>query len=88
MKLYKNLTANQLKKACEENKFILVRMKSGRIWGMNCKLGLMVPFLKLHGNYETPWIGFKPCSYNEYLTYKAPMALHKFKEYKQTQIIL
>ena len=62
------LLTSSLKRAIEQNRFILVRHFNGYLYGINCK----IPFRWLQDNEETVIIGWRSCSFHEYLTYKIP----------------
>lgn len=71
----KNLTVGQLEKACSENSFIILRTASNGQYGFNCKIRSLSKIKKGAPYLETNYIGFKPCSFNEYISFKVPFIL-------------
>jgi len=65
------LTREQLKKACDNNKYILARFLSGYQMGINC--GVSNIALKRH-DYDmegkTPFISYISCGFMEYISKK------------------
>ena len=70
----KRLTTKKVKNILESNKYVLMRMTNGSLIGINCKLvnlnRMKINFTKTKMNWRTRYIGFKPCSFNEYLNHK------------------
>jgi hypothetical protein len=65
------ITVSQLKKACDENKYIIVRDYDNNIWAINCKVSSIALKRKPYDyNQNTKFIGFYPCSFQNYITYK------------------
>ena len=76
----KTLTRIQIYNICKENKYVIFREFTGYGYGHNCKLGeLLYKKYSDKPNTTTDFVSFKPCDLNEYITYKIPMNLHKFK---------
>ena len=72
-KAMKNMTVKQIKKVCSEHKYILLRLESGALVGINCKIGKFAE--KMHeysDTHETKYVSYIPCSFHEYLNYKYP----------------
>ena len=67
-----NLTVNQIKKACKLFPYIAIRFEgSNKLIGINSK----VAFLSRWNNKEnikTPYISYRPISFNEYINLKRP----------------
>lgn len=61
----------ELMKACLLHDYILVRLKSNRLIGINCKVYDMA-CKRIKSNIDENSIAesFKPCSFQEYITYK------------------
>lgn len=69
----KRLTVGQLKKACDEFKYLLVRFPSGNKMGINTGVSRIATKKKTYNDFSlTDFIGFEPCSLNEYITHKHP----------------
>jgi len=67
----KNLTFYQLKKACDENKFILLRSVDGKLSGVNTKIAeIILKHKKYKNSHKSKYIGFIPCNFQEYINYK------------------
>ena len=65
------LTVEQLKNACKNHPYILVRFRSGNLMGINTKVATLA--LKRKGykdNIFTNYIGFIPCDFQTYISYK------------------
>jgi hypothetical protein len=67
-----NLTVKQLTEACNNNKYLLLRFRSGHLMGVNCRVADIV---KKRQHYpdtqETDFISFIPCGLLEYIEHKA-----------------
>jgi hypothetical protein len=63
------MTVKQLEKACQENKYILLRYYDGYLTGVNCKVAKLArkrkPLLK--DTDKTDYIGFIPCNLDQYI---------------------
>ena len=72
------MTVGELVKACEGNKFILLRHAKLGLVGMNC--GVMKISLKQtprKNDQLTNMIGYIVCSFHEYINYKTPFVQTK-----------
>jgi len=70
------MTINQVKNAMKSNKYILLRTSKNTVLGINCKI-LKTDTVQnsLKGKKpkeETPYIGFRTCNFQEYLSHKEP----------------
>ncbi len=65
------MNRNQIRKACEKNKYLLLRLYSGYQMGINCKV-IDFQIKKNHGNQETDYISYRPCGFMEYISNKHP----------------
>jgi hypothetical protein len=66
------LTKGDLKRACEENRFILLTHVNGFTVGLNCNIALLGAQRKPYSEKEQiNFIGYQRCDFMEYLTYKA-----------------
>jgi len=69
----KRLTFYQLKKACDENDFILVRDYKNDLLGFNTKIAKIILKHKSYKNsHKTRFISFIPCDFQTYINYKIP----------------
>lgn len=67
------MTFKELQKAVDNNSYIRLRTYTGQIIAINCKArGIMKKRYKFHPNTESVFIGFRPCSFQEYITHKVP----------------
>ncbi len=67
------LTVQQLNAACQNNKFLLLRFKSGYQMGINCKVAGIVRKRKMYNDSElTEFVSYKPCGIAEYIEHKHP----------------
>ncbi len=68
-----NITRNELYKICRNNKYIAVRWFDGVVTAINCKIANLKCFNNIEkGNQPTYFIGWKPCSFQEYINLKTP----------------
>ena len=74
-----NLTIGQIKKAISSSDYILCRDQNGFLHGINSKI---MNTKKIKSSLEnrgkdglTIWIGWKPCTFMEYINYKDPFIL-------------
>jgi hypothetical protein len=67
----KNMMVSQIKKACEENRFIVLRHASGFLMGVNCRVATLKK-LEDKVDLETDYMSFYPASFHEYISLKAP----------------
>jgi ribosomal protein S26 len=73
MKTIEYLTVGQLKKACINNKFILVRFANNYQFGLNCRIPQIISKKqKTNDNKKTQIVSFIACDINTYITYKHP----------------
>lgn len=71
----KNLTIAQLKKALSNNKYLIIRERSGKRYAVNCailKTKQMNRVKILHPNKATRVLSYMPCDFQEYITLKIP----------------
>lgn len=67
------MTFKELQKAVDNNSYIRLRTYTGQIIAINCKArGLMKKYYKFKPEEESVFIGFRPCGFHEYITYKVP----------------
>lgn len=67
-----NLTTNQLVKACEENRFLLLRDNVG-VYGFNAAVAKLKRVAERRkADLETNYVSYRPCTFMEYLNYKIP----------------
>lgn len=73
----KNLTRKQLFDATQNNRFILLRHNTHNImYGHNCAVAKLSMFKNLEiDDSETAWSGFRPCSFQEYISEKIAFAV-------------
>lgn len=65
------LTVGQLKNACKNHRYILVRFRSGNLMGINTKVANIAIKRKEYGDNDfTNYIGFIPCDFQTYISYK------------------
>jgi hypothetical protein len=65
------MMVSQIQKACEENRFIVLRSRSGFTMGVNCRVKNLKRF-KDAIDLETDYISFYPVGFQEYISLKAP----------------
>lgn len=66
----KNLTVNQIKKACEKFPYLQLRIyDSNKVSGINSKIAFLSRFKNLK-NHETNFSSYKPISFHEYINIK------------------
>ena len=66
------LTVSKLRKACENYNYILVRNRLGDLTGINTKVAKIADKRKkYHGNQKTRFIGFLPCDFQTYISFKS-----------------
>lgn len=72
--MIKNMTCAQLKKACSENKYLLLYSRAGFYYGVNCKIAFIKKTrIKKHElKRETMFLGYRPANINEYISQKIP----------------
>jgi len=69
----KYITVGLLKKACKKHKFLLLRYKSGNIMAINTGVAkIALKKRKYNNKNETNFIGYFPCNFSTYITYKKP----------------
>lgn len=70
------MSVSQVENALKNNNYILLRLTRGRIVAVNCKIlktkTIKKDLLELDKNKLIPYIGFRPCSFQEYLSNKEP----------------
>ena len=65
------LTVSNLRKACDNYSYILVRNLNGDLLGINTKVSKIASKRKkYHGNQKTRFIGFLPCDFQTYISFK------------------
>ena len=65
------LTVSNLRKACDNYSYILVRNLNGDLLGINTKVSKIASKRKkYHGNQKTRFIGFLPCEFQTYISFK------------------
>ena len=65
------LTVSNLRKACDNYSYILVRNINGDLLGINTKVSKIASKRKkYHGNQKTRFIGFLPCDFQTYISFK------------------
>ena len=65
------LTVGQLKNACKNHPYILARFRSGKLMGINTKVANIALKRKEYDvNNFTNYIGFIPCDFQTYISYK------------------
>lgn len=68
------MTVRQVEKALKNNKYILLRISTNVVLGINCgilKTESVKESLKAKKpNEKTPYLGFRSCSFQEYLSNK------------------
>ena len=68
----KNLTVNQIKKACSLYPYIAIRFEgSNNLIGINSKVAFISKW-KNKPNVETQFISYRPITFNEYINIKKP----------------
>lgn len=68
------LKASQLLKACRQNSFLRLRSYSGQLIGINTRVAeIAIIRGSYHAENETEFVSYKPCSFQEYITYKIPL---------------
>ena len=68
-----NLTRKQLHEACKKNRYIAIRWTDGLLTAINCRIVNHSRFNNISkGNQSTNFIGFYPCSFQEYISLKTP----------------
>ncbi len=66
------LTVSKLRKACKNYNYILVRNRLGDLTGINTKVAKIIDKRKkYHGNKKTRYIGFLPCDFQTYISFKS-----------------
>ena len=75
----KRLTYSQIKKAMQNNNYILLRCcYNDGVIGINCKLlktnVVMNQLKRVHGNKLSRYQSFRPCNFNDYITHKVPLS--------------
>lgn len=67
------MTKFQIKKAMHKNKYIVLRHITGRQKGINCAIiNLKSVKRQFEENAETRFISFRKCSFERYISTKAP----------------
>lgn len=65
------MTFNQLKKAIENNTYVLLRTYSGILVGVNCKaLKMMLTRHEYEPRKKSIYESYQPCSFSEYISHK------------------
>lgn len=69
------MTRQQVFKAATNHKYLLLRLYSGEKLGINCKVlscKLNQQRINQEPDKETPFTGFIPCNFDQYISYKIP----------------
>lgn len=66
------MKVEELKKACDDNKYIIVRTYGGQTHAFNCKAADIAMKKAAGPKMETNYISFSPCSFQEYISKKIP----------------
>jgi len=68
------MTVKEVKEAMWNNRYVMFRTYKGNIVAVNCRIVAFnrCSINKLQGNSKTNIASFRPCSFNEYITYKRP----------------
>lgn len=67
----RNLTIKQLKKICQNNKYILLRTDNMRLIGYNTALkDISIRKHKPKGTDFTSFVSWQPCDFQTYISYK------------------
>jgi len=67
------LTVGQLDEALKQNKYLLCRFPTGQKVGINCGVARIARRKRRYKeNQPTQFVGFVPCNFQEYITYKIP----------------
>jgi len=69
------LSVDQLSKACIENRYFILRTPSGATMAINTgvfNLALRKAQERYKTKLRTKFISFRPCSFQNYITYKKP----------------
>ena len=70
------LSVGMLKKACEQNNFLVVRFYDGYTMAINCKAHTIAIRRKpREDNQLTSIVGYYPCSFSEYISRKTPFII-------------
>lgn len=68
------MSVSQVENAMRNNDYILLRLSRGRVVGVNCRIlktqKIKKDLLELDKDKIIPYIGFIPCSFQEYLSNK------------------
>lgn len=75
------LTVAQLKKICENNKYILLRYPDGEVHGLNCGVSSIVLKRKNYPpDQNTDYISWRACGLEEYIQNKIPFMAKPLKK--------
>lgn len=66
------MTAEQLLKACEQHKYLLLRTYTGRIQAINTKVAAYAKRRFYEPERELEWMSFLPCDFQTYISHKIP----------------
>lgn len=70
------MSVSQVENALRNNNYIILRLSRGRVVAVNCRIlntkTIKRDLLELDKNKLIPYIGFRPCSFQEYLSSKEP----------------
>jgi hypothetical protein len=73
MKDYYYLNRLQLKKICDQNRFLALRYDDGSLMGVNCKVASLLDNKgKVIDHSLTNFVSAIPISFQEYITLKRP----------------
>lgn len=71
--MVKYLTVGQMKNILSNNNYILVVHRNSIQVGINCKVSKIALKKREYKDYEnTSIIGYQPCNFQEYISYKIP----------------
>ena len=66
-----NLTVDQLRQACANNRFIAARYSDNTVIGINCGIAKIKSTIN-KPNLETDFTSYYPIDFQEYISIKAP----------------
>jgi hypothetical protein len=67
------LTVKQVKDACNEHRYLILRFWAGHQIGVNGKIARLAKKKKeVKDSENTKFVSFKPCGINEYINHKHP----------------
>lgn len=66
-----HLTMTEIRKACENNKFLQLRYNDNTVVGINCRI-MGLSKIKHKDTFITDFVSFYPINFNQYLSIKVP----------------